>query len=62
VQYGTTGGVNYHHQSSPTMHNIFAKMSNVSAANALPDLYSNGHLIESKIIGGGGGSRLHTKY
>lgn len=50
-----------HHQSSPTMHNLFTKMSNVSAANALPDLYANGHLIESKIIGSGG-SRLHSKY
>lgn len=49
-----------HHQSSPTMHNIFTKMSGHPVSNAtLPDLYfANGHLIENKLIG----PRLHTKY
>ena len=48
-----------HHHPSPTMHNIYAKISNFSAS-ILPDLYRNRQFIESKIFGSG--SRLNSKY
>lgn len=55
---------NSHHQSSPTMHSLFAQMGAKMGAssNVLPEIYpTSGHFIESKLIGGSG-SRLHSKY
>lgn len=55
---------NSHHQSSPTMHSLFAQMGAKigTSSNVLPEIYpTSGHFIESKLIGGSG-SRLHSKY
>lgn len=60
VNYASVPNPTVYHQSSPTMHNIFAKISNFSASKVLPDLYTKGHLIENKILGSG--SRLNSKY
>lgn len=60
LNYASLPNRTVYHQSSPTMHNIFAKINNYSASKVLPDLYTTGHLIESKILGSG--SRLNSKY
>ena len=55
---------NSHHQSSPTMHSLFAQMGAKmgTSSNVLPEIYpTSGHFIVSKLIGGSG-SRLHSKY